>query len=65
MQWSPVPTGIGSHNNTNTLSKTVKIRSHMNPFQLLIATDSISLIQPFVRTSISNKMLGTIIPIAI
>jgi hypothetical protein len=34
MQWSPVPARIGSHNSTNTLSKAVRIRSHMNPLSV-------------------------------
>jgi hypothetical protein len=59
MQWLPIPLRVGRHYCCHPLSYTIRVRCHMDCFQILIGANGVPLIDPLVRATIPYEMFST------
>lgn len=58
MHFDSIPARIGDHDGGHTLGNGVNVSRHMNAEQSLAVDDGVVLIDSFLCSTISNKVLG-------
>jgi hypothetical protein len=58
MQWQPIPARVGCHHRCHPLSYAIRVRQHVDPFQMLVRANGIPLVDALVRATIPYEMLG-------